>query len=55
MFGPIIGLFIGAITDILTVILTAGMFHYGYFIAALAYGFFSGLVRTIINYTKNKS
>lgn len=55
MFGPIIGLFIGAITDLLTVILTAGMFHYGYFIAALAYGFFAGLIRTVINISKNKT
>ncbi|GMO15695.1 MAG: hypothetical protein Ta2E_06730 [Mycoplasmoidaceae bacterium] len=47
LFGPIVGLFIGAATDILTVTLTAGMFHYGYFISALAYGFFSGMIRNL--------
>jgi LytS/YehU family sensor histidine kinase len=53
LFGPIIGLFIGAVTDILDVLLTAGMFHYGYFIAAIAYGFISGLIRSVINASKN--
>jgi LytS/YehU family sensor histidine kinase len=53
VFGPIIGIFIGGITDIMTVLLTAGMFHYGYFIAALAYGFFAGIVRNIIVGKKN--
>ncbi len=54
LFGPIIGLFIGAFTDLLTVGMTAGMFHYGYFIVAMAYGFFSGIVRTIITLSKDK-
>ncbi len=54
LFGPIIGLFIGAFTDLLTVGMTAGMFHYGYFIVAMAYGFFSGVVRTIISLSKDK-
>lgn len=49
LFGPIIGIFIGCMTDILTVILTGGMFHYGFFILCLIYGFFSGLIRSIIN------
>jgi hypothetical protein len=42
------------VTDILTVLLTAGMFHYGYFITALAYGFFAGLIRILIIKSKNK-
>lgn len=48
MFGPIIGLFIGGITDILSICLTAGMFHYGYFIVGLAYGLFSGLFKSLL-------
>lgn len=54
LFGPIIGLFIGAFTDLLTVGITAGMFHYGYFIVAMAYGYFSGLIRTIITLSRKK-
>jgi hypothetical protein len=55
LFGPILGLFIAALTDILTVALTAGMFHYGFFIVALAYGFFSGFICVIINYCKKNT
>jgi hypothetical protein len=40
---------------LLTVALTAGMFHYGFFFSAVAYGFFAGLVRTLINYSKKNS
>ncbi len=54
LFGPIIGLFIGAFTDLLTVGITAGMFHYGYFIVAMAYGYFSGIIRTIITLSRNR-
>jgi hypothetical protein len=50
-----VGLFIGAATDILTVTLTAGMFHYGYFISALAYGFFSGMIKNILGMNKKKN
>jgi LytS/YehU family sensor histidine kinase len=53
IFGPVVGLFIAALTDILSILLTAGMFHYGYFIAALAYGVLSGLVKTSLNMSKN--
>jgi hypothetical protein len=55
LFGPIVGLFIGAATDILTVTLTAGMFHYGYFISALAYGFFSGMIKNILGMNRKKN
>ncbi|WP_391591807.1 hypothetical protein MCAV_07830 [[Mycoplasma] cavipharyngis] len=55
LFGPFLGIIIGALTDLLTVILTSGIFHYGYFIAAIAYGFLSGLVKTFIVYSKNKN
>lgn len=48
-FGPIIGIFIGAMTDILTVVLSAGSFHYGYFVIAIVYGFIGGLIRWLWN------
>jgi hypothetical protein len=54
LFGPIIGLFVGICTDLLSVELTAGMFHYGYFLAAMGYGLFSGLVRTAYNVCHGK-
>jgi LytS/YehU family sensor histidine kinase len=47
-------MFVGAVTDLLSVALTAGMFHYGYFIAAILYGLLGGLIRSIINTTKGK-
>jgi hypothetical protein len=55
IFGPVLGIFIGAFTDILTVLLTAGMFHYGYFVACIMYGFISGLLKSVINLTINKN
>jgi LytS/YehU family sensor histidine kinase len=55
LFGPVIGLFIGGLTDLLTVLLTAGMFHYGYFVAAIAFGLFGGLVRTCLNISKHNN
>lgn len=55
LFGPFIGIFIGMFTDLLSVTLTAGVFHYGYFIAAMGFGLLSGLIRTIILFSsKNK-
>jgi LytS/YehU family sensor histidine kinase len=51
-FGPIIGMFIGAVTDLLSIFLTAGMFHYGYFLAAIFFGFFSGIINLLL--TKSK-
>ena len=53
LFGPIIGIFIGGTTDLLTVGLTSGMFHYGYFVSALAFGFFSGIIKWLIVISKN--
>lgn len=38
----------------LSVALTAGMFHYGYFLAAMMYGLLSGIVKTILNIAKGK-
>lgn len=54
LFGPFIGMFIGAMTDLLTVALTAGVFHYGYLIAAMAYGLIGGLIKSIFNISRNK-
>ncbi|MEF9984868.1 MAG: hypothetical protein RSA40_00615 [Malacoplasma sp.] len=53
LFGPFIGMFIGMFTDLLSVTLTAGVFHYGYFIAAMCFGLLSGLVRTIILFSSH--
>jgi asparagine N-glycosylation enzyme membrane subunit Stt3 len=47
-------MFVGAVTDLLSVALTAGMFHYGYFIAAILYGLLGGLIRSVINITHGK-
>jgi hypothetical protein len=48
-------MFIGAVTDLLSVALTAGMFHYGYFMAAIIFGLLSGLISVILNITKKNS
>lgn len=53
-FGPIIGLFVGAITDLLTVALTSGMFHYGYFVICVAYGLVAGLISSVFRFGKQK-
>ena len=52
LFGPFIGLFIGALTDLFSILMTAGIFHYGYFISAMAYGMISGLIKTIFTMWK---
>lgn len=54
LFGPYLGLFIGAMTDLLTVALTAGVFHYGYLVVAMAYGLISGIISEIFLGAKNK-
>lgn len=54
LFGPFIGMLIGLLTDMLSIALTAGIFHYGYFISAMAYGLLSGLVRSFIINTSSK-
>jgi LytS/YehU family sensor histidine kinase len=53
-FGPIIGLFVGFGTDLLSVALTAGMFHYGYCIAAGLFGLLAGLVSSIKSISGNR-
>lgn len=50
LFGPFLGLFVGLLTDLLAVLMTAGVFHYGYFLSALAIGLLSGLVRTFATF-----
>ncbi|MGL4647392.1 MAG: hypothetical protein ACRCVI_01565 [Mycoplasmoidaceae bacterium] len=54
LFGPFIGMFIGGATDLLTIALTAGVFHYGYFIGAITYGLLGGLIRSLVNFSKRK-
>lgn len=51
LFGPLLGMFIGAAVDFLAVALSGGVFHYGYLISAMAFGVFAGLVKTIIVYS----
>jgi riboflavin transporter len=51
LFGPLLGMFIGAAVDFLAVALSGGVFHYGYLISAMAFGVFAGLVKTIIIYS----
>ena len=53
-FGPIIGMFVGLGTDLLSVTLTAGMFHYGYCVAAVLYGLLAGLISSIKNITNSR-
>ena len=55
LFGPVLGMFIGALTDLLTIALTAGVFHYGYLISSIAFGLISGLIADIFknSYRKN--
>ncbi|WP_162150121.1 Asp-tRNA(Asn)/Glu-tRNA(Gln) amidotransferase subunit GatC [Mycoplasmoides pirum] len=52
LFGPIIGLVSGAAIDLLAVTLSAGFFHYGYFMAAMLTGLLAGSLRSVINLSK---
>lgn len=55
LYGPLIGLFIGAMTDFLTIVITASSFHYGYFIVCILCGLISGLLHFLWNVSiKNK-
>lgn len=47
LFGPIIGMIVGGLTDLLTIALTSGVFHYGFFLACLVYGLLAGLIKVI--------
>jgi LytS/YehU family sensor histidine kinase len=55
LFGPMLGLFIGAAIDFLTVALSGGVFHYGYLISAMAFGMFAGFIRILIDYSRGKN
>ena len=55
LFGPFLGIFIGALTDLLSVALTAGVFHYGYLIGCMAFGLISGLISEIFRNAKHKN
>ncbi|CAF0861627.1 unnamed protein product [Didymodactylos carnosus] len=54
LFGPILGLFIGAAIDFLTIALSGGVFHYGYLISAMAFGILAGFIKTVIIYSRGK-
>jgi LytS/YehU family sensor histidine kinase len=55
IFGPIIGCFIGAMTDFLCILLSAGMFQLGYFITSVMYGFLAGIIKIILIDTCKKN
>lgn len=55
MFGPIIGVFIGAATDLLTIIISSCSFHYGFFFVAMFYGLISGYIQMLWNFTKKNN
>lgn len=48
LFGPIIGIFLGASIDFLVVALSGGVFHFGYFIAAILFGFLGGIIKSLL-------
>lgn len=47
LYGPVVGLFIGAMTDLLSIVITASSFHYGYFIVCILCGLISGLLNKL--------
>lgn len=53
LLGPLLGMVLGATTDLLTIVFTAGVFHYGYFLAAIAFGLIGGFIRIIIRISGN--
>ena len=55
MFGPIVGVFIGAATDLLTIIISSCSFHYGFFFAAMFYGLIAGYIQMLWNFTKKNN
>lgn len=52
LYGPFIGMLIGGLTDLFSILMTAGVFHYGYFIAGMAYGLLAGLIKSIYSFAK---
>ncbi|QZX49039.1 Asp-tRNA(Asn)/Glu-tRNA(Gln) amidotransferase subunit GatC [Mycoplasma sp. E35C] len=52
LFGPIIGMISGVIIDLLAVTLSAGFFHYGYFVVAVLTGLISGMIRALLTTSK---
>ncbi len=48
LFGPIIGMALGAAIDFLCVALTAGVFHIGYFVTAIMFGLIGGIIRFLL-------
>ncbi|GCE63642.1 hypothetical protein MHSWG343_06400 [Candidatus Mycoplasma haematohominis] len=54
LYGPLIGIFIGFTTDLLTVIFTSSVLNYGYFFSAMMNGFLGGLIHQIIKIQNDK-
>lgn len=54
LFGPVVGFISGALIDLLTFSLSAGVFHYGYFISVALAGLLSGTLRSVITMSNNK-
>ncbi|AFP80712.1 Aspartyl/glutamyl-tRNA amidotransferase subunit C-like protein [Mycoplasmoides gallisepticum CA06_2006.052-5-2P] len=52
LFGPIIGMISGIIIDLLAVTLSAGFFHYGYFVVAILTGMLAGMIRSLLTTSK---
>lgn len=53
LFGPIIGMCLGAAIDILTITYSGGLFHFGYFMSAILFGLIGGLIRMLVTNTNN--
>ncbi|MGL4951229.1 MAG: hypothetical protein ACRC4M_05380 [Mycoplasma sp.] len=54
LFGPIIGMALGAAVDLLTITYSGGLFHFGYFLSAILFGLMGGFIRMLISSSKNK-
>lgn len=54
LFGPIIGMCLGAAIDILTITYSGGIFHFGYLMSAILFGLIGGLINMLVISTKDK-
>ncbi|MGL4948042.1 MAG: hypothetical protein ACRC42_01510 [Mycoplasma sp.] len=54
LFGPIIGMCLGAAVDLLTITYSGGLFHFGYFLSAILFGMMGGLIRMLMVSNKDK-
>lgn len=54
LFGPIIGMCLGAAIDILTITYSGGIFHFGYLMSAILFGLIGGLINMLVISTRDK-